>query len=89
MPNIDYMAQPVCVGIPAFDVLQSPYDVPITFSFTVRGGQQVLSSTLRIYANNGSTTPLYTQTVTSYLYSQTVSTQTLLTNNIVNNGEYL
>lgn len=88
MPTIDYMAQPVGVAIPAFDVATGVNSKDILFSFTVRGGQQVLSNTLRIYLNDGSTTPIFTSTVTSYIYSQTISTQTLYDNGLRNNNEY-
>lgn len=89
MPNIDYMAQPVGVAIPAFEIATESASKNITFSFTVRGGQQVLSNTLRIYANNGSSTPLLTSTVESYIYGQTITTQVLYNNNLRNNGTYL
>ena len=88
MPTIDYMAQPVGVAIPAFEIATDAASKNITFSFTVRGGQQVLSNTLRIYANNGSSTPLLTSTVTSYTYSQTVTTQVLYNNNSIINLIY-
>lgn len=89
MPTLDYMAQPVCVSIPAFEIIEGASAILIPFKFTVRGGQQVLSHTLRIYANDGSTTPLYTNTITSYIYEQKISTQALYTNGLRNNGEYL
>lgn len=89
MPTIDYMAQPVGVAIPAFEITTGDNAKNIIFSFTVRGGQQVLSNTLRIYANDGSTTPLFTSTVEAYVYSQTISTQTLSDNGLHNSGEYL
>ena len=89
MPSIDYMAQPVCVGIPAFEIATEDSSYNVTFSFTARGGQQVLSNTLRIYHNNGSTTPILTSTVTSYSYNQTVTTQMLYNNGLLNNQEYL
>ena len=89
MPTIDYMAQPIGVSIPAFDVITGDYAKNILFSFNVRSGQQVLSNTLRIYENDGSTTPIFTNTVTSYVYNQSVSTQVLYNAGLRNGGEYL
>ena len=89
MPTIDYMAQPVGMSIPAFDITTGTSAKNILFSFSVRSGQQVLSNTLRIYANDGSNTPLFTNEVTSYVYSQSVSTQTLYNSGLRNNNEYL
>lgn len=89
MPTTDYMAQPVSAEISAFDVSTGVASKDIVFSFSVRGGQQVLGNTLRIYLNNGSTTPIFTSTVTSYVYSQTISTQILYDNGLRNNREYL
>ena len=89
MPTIDYMAQPVGVAISAFDVITGEHSKNISFAFTIRGGQQVLSNTLRIYVNDGSTTPLFVSTITSYVYSQSISTQVLYNNGLRNNREYL
>lgn len=89
MPTIDYMAQPVGVAIPAFDVATGEQTQNILFSFTVRGGQQVLSNTLRIYVNDGSTNPIFVSTVTSYTYNQSISTQLLYNYGLRNNREYL
>ena len=89
MPTIDYMAQPVGMSIPAFDITTGILSKNILFSFSVRSGQQVLSNTLRIYANDGSSTPLFTNEVISYVYSQSVSTQILYNSGLRNNNEYL
>ena len=89
MPTVEYMAQPVGVAIPAFEVATGTSAKLITFSFTVRGGRQVLSNTIRIYENDGSTIPLFTRTVTSYVYEQSISTQDLYDNGLRNNNTYL
>ena len=68
------LVTPIGIPIPAFDATQSQ-----VFSFTVRGGDQVVGNILTII-DNVSGDIVYQHEVTSYVYNQTVPANTLQNN---------
>ncbi len=65
------MVTPICSTISAFDATEA-----YTFYFTSNGGNQVTSNKI-IITNNTTGATVYTNTVTSYAFSQTVPANTL------------
>ena len=71
------LVTPIGIAVPAFDATHDQ-----VFSFTVQGGDQVVGNILTII-DNASGDVVYTRTIQSYVYSQTLPAYTLS-----NNGYY-